>query len=114
MNYNIKILGMGYQDKYQSNVIICDQCDNVIFNGCTYNGVINLCLNKGEVYKIKANSYRGNFNKVFIAGDNCNIYLSYNVCMNNVSNTNTATFILTDANYEGLPIMEGEIYLWQQ
>lgn len=114
MNYNIKILGMGYQDKYQSNVIICDMCDNVIFNGCTYNGMINLCLNKGELYKIKANSYRGNFNKVFIAGDNSNIYLSYNVCMNNVRNSNLSTFILTDENYEGLPIMEGEIILSQQ
>lgn len=114
MNYNIKILGMGYQDKYQSNVIICDQFDNVIFNGCTYNGIINLCLNKGEIYKIKANSYRGNFNKVFIAGDNCNIYLSYNICMNVTNGPNATTFILTDANYEGLPIKEGEIYLWQQ
>ena len=34
--------------------------------------------------------------------------------MSNVRNSNLSTFILTDENYEGLPIMEGEIILSQQ
>ena len=107
INITLKFLGTGYNDYYQASVKIYDYNNCIVYDGISYNSIVNVCLDKGCVYKVYAvlfgyyliaSIYVGN-EDVFIF--NFNPFIEYR----------TVTFLLTDYNYYNLPIMEGEILL---
>ena len=102
----IKFIGVGYNNFYQVDVAIYDKDMNKVFKGKTYNGELDVYLNKNEVYIMKAN-----FNGQVLCSPL--IILDGNYIFSFVKNNRTVTFLLTDYYYN-LPIEKGEIILWQK
>ena len=110
----IRFIGTGYNDNYQAKVKIYDKCYNLIFDGCTYNGKVKICLKENKTYIIKA--ILGN--KVIstvICINRCNNYFEYAFynCFikRNNRDDNNVTFLLTDYFYDNLPIERGNLIL---
>ena len=102
-------IGTGYKDIYQANIQIYDLNNNLIYESNTYNGCINICLKKYTYYKIIAKLDNDILNGVIYTNQSLYKFIfnrSY------ISIPNVTTFILTDYNYNNLPIMKGEINLW--
>ncbi len=103
----IKILNLGLKNKYQAHVKIYDD-KNIIFDGYTYNGEIELCLDSCKVYRIEAYFMFERLNFLFYTNTNYFVF-----AFNQPFNNNTITFSLIDYYYN-LPIEKGELILWQK
>lgn len=109
---NIKIfkfIGTGYNNKNQVKVKIYDN-NKKIFEGTTYNGIIEIDLKENKLYKIKAF-----FKNELICK---NIYITKKckytfIFTHAIFNPRTITISLVDLYYD-LPIEKGEITLWQR
>ena len=115
-NVILNFIGTGIKDQYQADVYIFDCSNNLLYQRRTYNGKIFLCLKENMVYNIIAKSYNNVIKAVFYIKKNKNEYIFFfNRCFikeNDNSNLRTITFLLTDANYNNLPIEKGEMVLW--
>ena len=109
----LKFNGLGYKDMCQADVVIYDDCNNVVFEGKTYNGYINVCLKKNEVYKVNAYFLGQRIIAAFYVLNDSNYSFSFNSCLNR-NNGRTITFLLTDLFYDNMPIEEGNLLLWQR
>lgn len=102
MKIKLIFLGLGYNDINQADVKIY-KCNNLIYEGLTYNNELKLCLEKDNVYTIKAISN----NRIIYTS----FYINSDTYIFNFNN-NSVTFILKD-DY-GYPIERGELILWQK
>ena len=109
MNINMIFIGTGYKDIYQAYIKIYDINNNLITECYTYNGCINICLNKNSYYKIIARLDNDILNGVIYTNQTL-----YKFIFNRSYISNITTFILTDYNYYNLPIEKGELILWQK
>ena len=110
----IRFLGLGVGDKYQACVRIYDTCNNLLCEGKTCNGKLELCLEENQMYKLYAIFMGEDMNKTFYVTNSNNIF---NFVFNKLIITcplRTITFLLTDANYTNLPIEKGKMVLWQK
>ena len=111
---NLIFPGLGYRNINQALVYVYDKNNNLILNEETYNGKVDICLNKNEFYMIKAISKNEKIKTIVYINENdkyCIPFASSYICNNNL---NTITLLLTDYNYDNLPIEKGMIYLWQK
>ena len=91
---------------------IYDDCNNLIYEGYSYDGEIKLLLEYGKVYRLESfflNEIVNNF--LLITNENIYIFVLNNIIYNP---KNTVTFYLTDFYYKGLKIEKGELLLWQK
>ena len=109
----IKILGTGIRSAYQACVLIYNSCGELIYEGLTYNGCIYVNLNICEGYVIFINGRGFNKREVFYVKSNTTCYI-FNAYEPESRLQDVITFQLTDLNYTNLPIMKGEITLWQR
>ena len=102
----VKIIfnGVGYNDKYQVKVKIYDK-DKIIYDGYSYNGVVNVFLKRNKGYRLYASflDYR-----IWTS-----IYTNSNEYIFSLNNRRTITLFLKDYYYN-LPIERGVIVLWQR
>ena len=112
MKIKLKIIGLGYNNYYQANILIYDHSNSLIINKKTYNGVLEVKVQKNEIYKIIIYSKFEIITKYIYT--NRDIYYIY--LKNNLINLNnpTITFQLTDLNYDNLKVERGEIILCQK
>lgn len=106
---NIEIIINGLIN--QSEILIYNSNNRLIYKSRTNNGRVNVCLREKEIYKITICSK--NMTKLFYLNSGCSFIMFYvNYCFNNNSeNTRVRTFLLTDRNYKDLRIERGDIYL---
>ena len=107
--------GLGVDNCYQANVKIYDG-DCLIINKQTFNGRLQVCLNTNKKYLLEAVSPFGrmircisilpNYDRYYFGFSNA--YISEN------RTSNVITLLLSDANYNNLPITKGEMILWQK
>ena len=109
---NIRFVGTGYNNYYQAKVKIYDNCNKLVYKGCTYNGRISVCLKENSCYKLEASLNSQVINsKIFINNCTCNYeFIFYNCCLNN-NVSNDIAFLLTDYYYSDLPIERGNLIL---
>ena len=108
-------MGLGYYDKCQACIKIVNNCNKCVFEGKTYNGRINACLNVNQCYYINVFFFGGKIKKkIFISYllDKYTIILPNALVRQRLNNN--ITFLLTDRNYLNLPIESGEVMLWQR
>ena len=109
----IEFIGLGLKEEYQAHVILYDNCYNIIYNGYTYNGCITVILNTNQAYKLKAVSLGDCISTIFYVNDKiCEYKFIFNRSIYENNNDQTITFLLTDYNYNNLPIEKGELILW--
>lgn len=107
---NIKILrfiGAGYNNTYQVKIKIYHN-NELIFEGITYNGKIEVCLKENEIYKIET-CFLNKITSTYLYVRKKSIYtfiLEHTLYK-------TITISLVDFYYN-LPIKRGEIFLWQR
>lgn len=105
INIDILIAPLGILDNSQAHVKVYDK-DEVIFEGDTYNGHINLCVKPKSVYKLVAYFRGQKICRVFYTN-------SYRFMFNfNTRINRTVIFSLRDYYYN-LPIERGELFLWK-
>ena len=106
-NIILKFLGTGLLDKYQANVIVFDK-NKTYYCGSSYNGEIQLSLEKNKAYNIYATFMNQVINAAFYV-TNQEIYIFY---FNNIIHIpkRIINFQLNDLYYK-IPIMKGEILL---
>ena len=109
----IIILGTGINDSYQACITIYDSCGNIVYEGLTYNGYTCVRLNTccGYCMIIKGCGFIKR--EVFFVDAHTPCY-SFNSIKPEEQEISNVTFQLTDFNYSNLPIMKGEIILWQK
>ena len=105
----LKFIGTGYKDKYQANINIYDMNNNLILECTTYNGYINICLKEYCYYKVISKIDNEILNGVIYINQDI-----YTFIFNRSYIPTITTFILTDYNYDNLPIEKGELILWQR
>ncbi len=112
----IKIIfsGVGCSSRYQVFVKIYDVNNILVFSGYTHKGFIIAELEVGEVYSIIATSYNDKLSGSFYLSKNKDKYYFVLPSSIHEDNLNTITFLLTDYNYDNLPIERGELILWQE
>ncbi len=113
-NITLKFIGANY---FNEACILIYNNNSLVYEGTTCNGKLVVCLKSNEIYQIKAKTKYGIINTSFYLNSALNTYsftfpYTY-ICQCNKSKV-LATFKLTDAYYDALPIREGEIYLWQR
>lgn len=111
-NVILKFYGVGIYNNYQAKVKIYDEYNNLIFCGYTYDGIINIKLNKYKTYNIEAYFLGETLKKTFyILNENI-----YDFKFNHIiyKTNNYITFQLTDYYYKNLLIKKGELLLWQK
>lgn len=110
----IKILGTGINDSYQACVSVYDNCNILVYEGLTYNGCLCVNLNVCMGYIIVIKSCNGVIIQALYV-DNCTLVYVFNANqMESEPERKIITFLLTDFNYTNLPIMKGELILWQR
>ncbi len=111
----IRIIGLGYYDKCQACIKIYNNCNKCVFEGKTYNGRANVCLNVNQCYYINIFFCGGKINRRLFVSNLIDIYtiILPNALVRQRINNNI-TFLLTDSNYLGLPIESGKVILWQK
>ena len=108
----IKFIGLGLKDEYQAYVIVYDNCHNIIYNDYTYNGNITVKLNSNQSYKLIATSLEDCISTIFYVNYKiCEYKFIFNRSIYEKNNDQTITFLLTDYNYNNLPIEKGELNL---
>lgn len=111
-NINIKILGLGYNEKLKIYIYNRKKLINYIE---TCSNSFNICLCENEIYLIKiCSKYRNYSKKIYVGSNNYYVIVLPNLIINNRLNNRNITFILSDRNYFGLPIKNGEMILWQK
>ena len=110
----IKYYGLGIDNKYQASVIIYDSSNKEVYRGNTYNGLLNICLKKNNIYRLEA-VFMGEHisTNIYIGNNNCYSFRFKNSMLDDAENRNV-TFLLTDYYYDNLVIERGEIILWQR
>ena len=112
MNITLNFLGLGYNNINQADVLIYDDCNNLVYNKKTYNNKLNICLKNNKIYRVVAISLNDRITTTIYI--NCNNYcFRFNRSIIN-ENPDSITFLLTDYYYDNLPIERGEIILWQR
>ena len=106
----IRIIGLNCIDLNKTIIKIYNSNKKVVYKGITRNGIVSLSLNNNEVYKICIFSSTNIISTSILVTSDYNEYI---ILANNNEYYKT-TFLLTDANYLGLPIEKGEITLWQK
>ena len=109
----IKILGTGINNAYQACVSIYNSCGELVYEGLTYNGCVCVNLNVCDGYIIAIKGCGINKREVFYVNPYTTCYTFNNYELES-SLQDIVTFQLTDFNYDNLPIMKGEITLWQR
>ena len=109
MNITIYFRGLGYYDVFQAKVLLYDSNGSLLYQGYTYNGEISLCLERDQVYQIKAFSCQEMIQSAFYVDSSCQSYRFY--FPRSICKSRLITFLLTDSYYENLPIEKGVIYL---
>ena len=107
INITFKILGTGLSDNYQANIKIYDKCNHLIYDGKTYNGKYLACLQKNKGYCLNIQFGSINLTTSFYVLNQDTFVFNFN----QVVNSNSITFRLTDYNYDNLPIMKGEMLI---
>ena len=103
-NIKIIIIGSGYCNIYQPNIKIYKEKE-LIYDGYTYNGELELCLEENSVYKLIGTLNNRIIKIAFYVDKNINKYIF------NFFSIKRIIFLLTDFNYKNLPIKKGEILL---
>ena len=98
----LNFLGLGYLDCFQADIIVYNRCNNIIYEGQTYNGEINLRLKYGEAYRARVRNNCNIINIVFYVGKSDSYTFGFN---------NNITFKLVDYYYDNLPIERGDLWL---
>ena len=99
----LKFIGIGYNDKYQANISI--YYDNKLIYDCiTYNGILEVEVDRNNIYRIEAEFLNERINTSIIA-NRCEYVFIFNHIL---YNRRTITFLLTDYYYN-LPIEKGEL-----
>lgn len=108
----LKFYGLGYNNINQADVLIYDNCGNLVFEGTTYNNLLTIKLCKNNVYRLIAKSLDEEINTVFYVGRNNNYCFRFprGIFRNDIDKS--ITFLLTDYYYNNLPIERGEIILY--
>jgi len=109
INICLKFYNVGYNHYDQVKIIILDKCNNKIFEGKTYNGLINVRLKCYQTYKIIC--YYCNKTICTSIYPNPN-YINYFFNFN--TQNNIITLLLKDKNYKNLLIEKGKLILWQK
>ena len=86
---------------------IYDEYNNLIFEGYTYNIILEINLYFNKIYKIEAIFLNERIQKTIYI--NNNIYV---IPFSTGFNISKSSFLLTDYYYDNLPIERGEIILW--
>ena len=107
----IKFFGLGYKNNNQANILIYDEC-NLIYSGQTYNGELEINLNRNKIYRICAYVEDEMIDGVIYTNKDIHCF-SFNRSLIKVQEGRPITFILTDYYYN-LPIEKGELILWQE
>lgn len=102
----LRFIGTGYNNYYQAHIKIFNN-DELIYEGITYNGRINICLKEELIYKIEAYLFNKETYYIYINKNNI-----YTLILNHAL-YKTITILLVDYYYN-LPIEKGEIFLWQR
>lgn len=108
----IRVLGLGYKDIYQAYIEV--YCNNQLIDEKeTNNGQIKVCLKNGNVYELKITINNILYKRNVYVTDDIDIYdiILFSNYINNII-TRNITFLLTDLNYENLPIERGNLILW--
>lgn len=106
-NVILKFIDLGIYDNYQANINIYDDCNNLIYQGRTYNGELHISLETNRVYLLVAYYCNKRIITAFYVSEFENKYvLSFN---KTAKNSRSITFLLKDANYNNLPIEKGRI-----
>ena len=111
---NLIFPGLGYRNINQALVYIYDKNNNLILKDKTYNGRLEICLIKNNIYRIKVVSKCEKINKIIYINDNDTYLIPFSSSYIFNRKENTITLILTDYNYNNLPIEKGLINLWQK
>ena len=96
----------------QVYVKIYDNRCNLVYEGYTFDGEIDISLRKDRAYNMIAKFYNNSIVTVFYVGNGFNKYIFNFNYINNENNN--VTFLLTDFYYTNLPIERGDIILWQR
>lgn len=102
---NIKFIGLGINNNYQALVRIYDSDNNIVFDGVTYNGEIDVVLSKYSTYKLEARFFNEYIESYMYITKSKYVFI-FN---HSIYNRRTITFSLRDYYYN-LPIERGEIY----
>ena len=108
-------LGLGIKTFYQANVKIYDG-DCLIINKQTYNGRLQVCLKTNKKYLLKVIGPFGRMIRcIYIIPYQNKYYFGFsNAYISENRTSNVITLLLSDANYNNLPITKGEMILWQK
>ena len=99
--------GLGINNYFQANILLYDSYNNLIYDGQTYNGILNICLKQNSIYKLIANSNNEQIQKyIYINNYKYVFYFERSLIKLNSS----ITLLLTDYYYN-LPIEKGELYV---
>ena len=108
-------IGSSLYNYKKENIKIYDLDNNLILNTNLYNGEIRFLAQEKTFYKIKANIMNEEINKVFyVNNDDTYSFILNRIIIDKKINNKSITFLLTDKLYANLPIMNGEIILWQK
>ena len=110
MNIRLNFFGLGINNIMQAHIKVIND-GNIIFEGDTYNGYIDVCLKPFCVYKLIACSLNENIIINFYVDCKRKNYYFY---FPRSIYKRIITFHLTDLNYPNLLIEKGEIILWQK
>lgn len=107
----LKFIGLGFENKVQASVLIYDGCNNIIYDGYTFNGCVGVELEDNRAYKLIATSLGDCISVIFYVDDKiCEYKFAFERSIFNNINNKTITF--TDYNYSNLPIEKGVLILW--
>lgn len=111
----LQFIGTGIKNEFQAYVKIYDTCGNLLYQKNTYNGELIVNLEENKAYNLVAISYDEKIEVFFYITKNKRKYtFVFARSIYERSAIRTITFLLTDANYNNLPIEKGEIILWQK
>lgn len=110
------------------NCYMCSSLDNVIYHICIYDEDDNIVYEKNTNKKLIFNPKHNGIFKVIASIDNkYNSYIKRKTLIFNSNHTKNINIIFhkkyinkpkiiyfTDKNYKNMPIMKGEIILWQK
>ena len=102
----LRFIGTGYNNYYQAHIKIFNN-NELVYEGKTYNGKLNICLKEGAVYKIEVYFLNKEIYYLYVSKNNI-----YTFILNHTL-YKTITISLVDFYYN-LPIEKGEIFLWQR
>lgn len=110
---SLKFIGTGINNIMQASVDIYHN-NNLVYSKKTYNGNLEVFLEEGNPYKIIAKTSKDTLSGAFyVSANNLNFVFIFSSSIYR-TDIKTITFLLTDANYNNLPIQEGEMFIWQK